>query len=48
MPKAFDDCRAAGGRIRTKTLGKGKYVHLCFKGGKSAAGHVKTKQRKSK
>ena len=43
MPAAFDKCVASGGRVRTKTLGKGKYIHLCFKGGKSFAGHVKKK-----
>ena len=44
MPAAFDKCVASGGRVRTKTLGKGKYIHLCFKGGKSFAGHVKKKK----
>lgn len=41
MPQAFDNCVSGGGRVRTKKLGGGKYMHLCFKGGKSFAGHVK-------
>lgn len=47
MPKAFDDCVKRGGRIRTKKLSNGKYIHICFKGGKSYAGEVKTKIKKS-
>ena len=43
MPKDFDACVAAGGRVRTKKVGKGKYIHLCWdKEGKSHAGEVKT------
>jgi len=45
MPEAFEKCANRGGRIRTKTLGKGKYMHICFMGGKSFAGEVKTKKR---
>jgi hypothetical protein len=45
MPKGFEECRAAGGRIRTKDVGKGKYMHICWdKSGKSHAGEVKTKK----
>ena len=52
MPKAFTDCQAAGGKIRTKTLGAGKYMHVCIKpgggkgprGGRTVAGEVKTKK----
>mgnify|MGYP001572380160 CR=1 FL=1 len=43
MPAAFDKCVKTGGRVRTKSLKGGKYIHLCVKGGKSTAGHVKTK-----
>lgn len=46
MPKAFLNCVRSGGRVRTITAGKGKYRHLCFKGGKSYAGE--SKKRKSK
>lgn len=44
MPKAFTRCVASGGRVRTKSLSGGKYMHVCFKGGKAYAGHVKTKK----
>lgn len=46
MPAAFDKCVKDGGRVRTKDLGKGKYIHICFPkgGGGSIAGAVKTKQ----
>jgi hypothetical protein len=50
MPYAFDKCRREGGRIRTKSLGKGKYIHVCYKDGKSYAGevHYKIKTKKKK
>lgn len=44
MPKAFTSCVKGGGRVRTKKLSGGKYIHLCFKGGKSYAGEVKQKK----
>ena len=44
MPAGFDNCRANGGRIRTKSLGGDKYMHVCFLGGKSFPGYVKTKE----
>jgi steroid 5-alpha reductase family enzyme len=45
MPAGFDKCQSEGGRIRTKTIGGGKYLHICFdKQGKSHAGEVKMKQ----
>mgnify|MGYP001606614798 CR=1 FL=1 len=45
MPKAFDDCVAGGGRVRTKTLSDGRYLHICFPkdGGAGIAGEVKQK-----
>jgi len=48
MPKAFDDCRANGGKIRTKTLSGGKYMHICILNGKSVGGEVKTAKSKGK
>ncbi len=45
MPKEFLDCVAAGGKVRTKQLGGGKYVHFCIKNGKSVMGEVKMKQK---
>ena len=48
MPKAFDKCASSGGRVRTKTLSKGRYIKICFKGGASYAGHVAMKKRSHK
>lgn len=45
MPADFEKCVSRGGRVRTKTLSKGRYIHLCFIGGKSYAGEVKQKKR---
>lgn len=45
MPAKFDKCVASGGRVRTKTLPGGKYIHLCFSAGKSTAGEVKVKKQ---
>lgn len=44
-PQKFDDCVADGGRVRTKTLSDGRYIHLCFPkgGGPGIAGEVKEK-----
>lgn len=44
MPKAFDNCRRAGGRIRTEVLDKRRYRHVCYNGGKRYAGYVKRKK----
>ena len=44
MPKPFDNCRKKGGKVRTKKLSKGRYMHVCSIGGKSYAGHVKHKK----
>lgn len=44
MPAAFDKCVKRGGRVRTKSLKDDKYVHICYKDGKSYAGHVKVKK----
>ena len=47
MPVAFEKCVAGGGRVRTKTLSGRKFMHVCFKGDQSFAGHVKTKKSSS-
>ena len=47
MPAAFDNCVKKGGKVRTKELGGGKYMHICILNGKTYAGHVKTKKKKS-
>lgn len=46
MPAAFNRCVRSGGRVRTKRLPDHKYIHICFKGGKSFAGEAKKKKRK--
>ena len=47
MPEAFEKCRREGGRIRTMSLSKGRYMHVCYdKAGKSHSGEVKTKKGK--
>jgi hypothetical protein len=49
MPHEFESCVSNGGRVRTKKLGGGKYMHLCWdKSGKSHAGEVKTAETKAK
>lgn len=50
MPAEFDACVKAGGKVRTKDLGKGKYMHICIPkgGGPSVGGEVKTKQMTQK
>lgn len=44
MPAAFDACRKAGGKIRTKRLSRKNYMRICIPkgGGKSVGGEVKT------
>ncbi len=48
MPPKFNRCVASGGRVRTKKLPGGKYIHVCFPkgGGSSVAGEVKKKGKK--
>lgn len=41
MPAEFNSCVKRGGRVRTKTLSDGRYMHICFIDGKSYAGEVK-------
>jgi hypothetical protein len=49
MPANFDACVKAGGKVRTKSIGKNQYIHICFPkgGGPSISGEVKTKQPNS-
>lgn len=44
MPEAFTRCVKSGGRVRTVKTGKTTYKRVCFKGGKSYAGHTKRKK----
>ena len=48
MPEDFNKCVAEGGRVRTKVLKGGKYMHICFLKGKSYVGEVKKSEKKSK
>ena len=44
MPKAFMSCVKRGGRVRTKRLSDKKYMHMCFKSGKTYVGEIKRKK----
>ena len=46
MPQAFNECVKNGGKVRTKKLKGGKYIRICYLGGKSYAGEVKKKKDK--
>lgn len=53
MPKAFESCVKAGGKVRTMQVkGRpGKYMHICVppggkKDGHSVGGEVHTKKKK--
>lgn len=53
MPADFDACVKGGGKVRTKSLSGGRYMHICIPkgGGPSVAGYVKKKgerERKGK
>jgi len=43
-PAAFEKCIKRGGRVRRKTLSGGRYINICYIGGKSYAGHVHKKK----
>jgi len=45
MPADFEKCVADGGRVRTISVNKTQYMHVCYQDGKSYHGEVKTKQR---
>jgi len=40
MPQAFESCVKRGGRVGTKKLSGGRYMHFCSIDGKSYAGEV--------
>jgi hypothetical protein len=46
MPEAFTKCVKNGGKVRTKSLKGGKYIHICYKNGKSYAGEARMKQKR--
>ena len=45
MPKAFEDCQAKGGKIRTMKLSGGRYMRICIHKGRSVRGEIKHKQK---
>lgn len=52
MPKAFERCRASGGKIRTIRRGRKKYQRVCVRpkgkgprGGRTVGGEVKTRKK---
>lgn len=45
-PISFEECIKAGGRVITKKLKHGRYMHICFdKQGKSYPGEIKKKKK---
>lgn len=48
MPAGFDRCVKNGGRVRTKKLSGGRYMHICRLNGKSYAGEIHTKKKVKK
>ena len=43
-PQSFNECVKANGKMVTKKLSGGRYMHICFKDGKSFAGEIKEKK----
>ncbi len=49
MPRAFLACVKAGGKVVTKRMGGGKYIHLCKdKQGHWHPGEVKVRKKVTK
>lgn len=46
MPKPFEDCIKRGGRVKTKSLSKDRYIRICYLNGQSYAGEVTKKKKK--
>lgn len=54
MPKRFNQCVKNGGKVRTKRLSGGKYMHICIlpkgkrgkRGGRTVAGEIKRRKTK--
>lgn len=48
MPADFDRCVSQGGRVRTISVGKDKYMRVCYdRSGNSHAGEVRRREGKS-
>jgi len=48
MPADFLACVAQRGRVRTKKLPKGRFIRICFLGGKSYPGEVRKAKKEDK
>lgn len=46
MPQKFDECVKNKGQVITKKLSGGRYMHICYKDGKSYAGEIKQGKKK--
>jgi len=46
MPADFTKCVSQGGKVRTKKLSGGRYLHICYLNGKSYPGEIKKKKEK--
>jgi hypothetical protein len=46
-PADFEKCVADGGKVITKKVGSGKYLHICYdSSGKSHAGEIRELKKK--
>lgn len=45
MPKAFEECVRKGGKVRTKRLSGGRYMHVCILNGRVYPGEVKQRKK---
>jgi len=45
MPKPFKACIKKGGKVVTKSLGKDRYIKICYFNSKSYPGEVKKSKR---
>lgn len=44
MPAGFNTCYKNGGKIKTKTMPGGRYMLICYIGGKSYPGEIKKRK----
>jgi hypothetical protein len=45
MPADFERCVDAGGKVITKSLGNGKYIHICYLHGQAYHGELKRRKK---
>lgn len=48
MSTGFDKCIASGGKVISKSLGNGKYIHICTLNGISYHGEIKRRQKQKR